>query len=126
MQPFKTKESKDTLTVYYDYPLNSQFSHTKVQLFYSLGGINYFSGDHNRRGIYLSVTPVTLSDRDGFAFESSIMFSGLKMLLKELTRFSRKELESLKGSLEFDNPQLQLLIDSVKSQGKPDLSKLNY
>jgi hypothetical protein len=85
-------------------------------LFYSLGGINYFSGENNRRGIYLSVTPVTLSDNGGFTSESSVMFSGLKMLLKELKRFSKKELDGLKEYLEWGNPKLELLISQVKEQ----------
>lgn len=123
MQPFKTKDNKDYLAVYYDFPIG-EFKHTKVTLSYSLGGINYFTGDHNRRGIYLAVTPVTVSGDGVFSSESSVMFSGLKMLVKELKRFSKKELESLRNLMEFDNPQLQNLIETVQHQGKPDLSKL--
>ena len=43
MTPFKVKEKKDSVDYYYDYPLKG-YKSVKVSLYYSLGGMNYFTG----------------------------------------------------------------------------------
>lgn len=49
----------------------------KCELYYSLGGMNYFSYKQEQRGYYVSVSPV---ERDGIC-ESYIAFSGIKALV---------------------------------------------
>ena len=40
-------------------------THIKVEVFYAKGGINYFTGTSERRGIYLSISPVKLTIYEG-------------------------------------------------------------
>jgi hypothetical protein len=62
----------------------------KVEVYYSLGGLNYFTGRQEKRGYYLSVTPVEIEDHGGYRTETVTLFSGVKELLKEVTRRSKK------------------------------------
>lgn len=64
-------------------------THIDVEVYYTKGGANYFSGGVTRRGYYLSVKPVK---REG-AWVSYGMFSGYSKLLLEANRFSAKQLE---------------------------------
>lgn len=67
-------------------------THIKYSVFYDLGGMNYFNGERNRRGYYLSVTPVTKEDRDGYSTESFTLFKGTKYFIsgQELKRNTTK------------------------------------
>ena len=66
-------------------------THLKVELYYSKGGMNYFTGNTVRRGLYLSVSPVTLTKYEGGgSSEGYTAFTGTKQLVKELKRFSDK------------------------------------
>lgn len=65
-------------------------SHIKVHTFYDLGGMNYFTGRPNKRGFYVSCTPVKKEDRGGYGMESTILGSGYKQLCKEVTRRTKK------------------------------------
>lgn len=68
---------------------NESFSQTlKIELYYHLGGMNYFTGTNEARGYYLSVTPVTLSKGDGYTSESYTAFTGVKQLVVECKRQS--------------------------------------
>ena len=49
----------------------------KCELYYSLGGWNCFTHEHEPRGYYVSVSPV---ERNGIC-ESYVAFSGLKQLV---------------------------------------------
>ena len=62
----------------------------KVHTFYDLGGTNYFTYKQNKRGYYVSCTPVFKEDRGGYGMESTILGSGYKQLCKEVTRQSKK------------------------------------
>ena len=64
-------------------------THLEVSVFYDKGGANYFSGGTTQRGYYLSVRPVTKSDR----MVSFVMFAGKKRFLLETARFSQKQLD---------------------------------
>ena len=64
-----------------------------IEVYYDLGGYNYFSGSEKKRGYYLSVSPLEV---DGH-FVSYQGFSGMYMLLNECSRKSKKaESEALK------------------------------
>jgi hypothetical protein len=74
-------------------PIESEkATHLKVQLYYDKGGMNYFTGGTQRRGLYLSVSPVSRSESGGFVTEGYTAFTGTKQLVKELKRFSDKAL----------------------------------
>lgn len=62
----------------------------KVETYYSLGGMNYFTYKVEPRGYYLSVTPVERVNRGSYITESYAALSGYKMLLKEVKRKSKK------------------------------------
>ena len=66
----------------------------EVEVYYSLGGINYFSGGTNKRGVYISIGPKEVSERT----VSCVLLggeneSGMKMLLQELQRKNEKILQ---------------------------------
>ena len=62
----------------------------KVRTFYDLGGVNYMTGGTNKRGYYVSCTPVFKEDRNGYEVESMTLGSGYKQLCKEVTRQTKK------------------------------------
>jgi hypothetical protein len=62
----------------------------KINVYYNKGGMNYFHGKEERRGYYLSVTPVEIEQRNGYQTESVLMFSGAKRLVLEVKRQSDK------------------------------------
>ena len=69
----------------------------KIDVSYSKGGMNYFSGKAERRGIYIHFTEVERSEERGYASESYGLFSGssFKILALELKRLSQKKLEEV-------------------------------
>jgi len=76
--------------IYLELENNSTATHLKVSIYYSLGGMNYFSGNSEERGIYVSVSPV----KRELKWESTTAFSGVKELVKPLKRFSQKILDN--------------------------------
>ena len=58
----------------------------KLYTYYKKDSMNYFTGRTEARGYYLSVTPVERAR----GFESFVAFTGFKVLLKEVTRASKK------------------------------------
>lgn len=76
----------------------------KVETYYHLGGWNYFTGQKENRGIYLSFLPVRVENHEGYSMESFEGFSGAKFLIKELNRKSDKQLalvdSQIKDSIE--------------------------
>lgn len=86
---------------------SSNATHLEVKVYYSLGGMNYFTYKTEERGYYVSVTPVTISEN----MISFTCFSGLKSLLVPCTRKSDK---SYKAALAKLTPEFkQQLIDKV-------------
>ncbi len=86
-------------------------THLEVSVRYSLGGMNYFSGRNEGRGFYLSVMPV----KKERGMISTVLFSGIKMLIHPANRFSEKQ---LKLAVEMSKPHVQTLIDNLKAQQK--------
>jgi hypothetical protein len=74
----------------------------KIELYYSLGGMNYFTSRAESRGYYLSVTPVERCVSSGYTSERYTAFTGLKQLVKGVKRKSQKaekEAENLAENL---------------------------
>lgn len=69
-------------------------THLKCEVYYSLGGVNYFTYKNEARGYYASVTPVErrTSYYNGHAITSEgyMMFTGIKQLVKEVSRKGAK------------------------------------
>ena len=75
---------------YVELEKNELATHLKIETRYDLGGPNWAYGGTTKRGYYLHVTPVKRETRDGYALESFVAFTGVKQLLKEVTRKSAK------------------------------------
>lgn len=83
----------------------------KIRLYYHLGGYNCFTCQEEKRGYYISVTPVY---KEGY-LESYTMFTGAKQLIKAVNRKSEKARAAALDSIgEF----LPGLIDYVCKQNK--------
>ena len=74
---------------------HSEATHVKVQLYYSKGGMNYFTGKAEARGYYVSVSPVKIEVRDGWRSETTSAFSGIKECVREVSRFNQKQFDEL-------------------------------
>lgn len=75
---------------YIELKQNNTATHLKVEVYYKLGGINYCTYKQEPRGYYLSVSPVTLERGPGYTMETYRAFSGVKQILKTVTRKSAK------------------------------------
>lgn len=58
----------------------------KVELYYYLGGMNYFTGKYEIRGYYISVSPVEKVAK----YESYMSFTGIKKCILPVDRQSKK------------------------------------
>lgn len=58
----------------------------KVELYYSLGGLNCFTYKQEGRGYYLSAVPVKRENHGSFSSESFVAFTGVKTLVQECSR----------------------------------------
>lgn len=73
-------------------PTRKECHYIKVELYYDLGGMNYFTYKQEPRGYYVSVCPVerrVLTDSTGRVYGTSegfTAFSGTKMLLEPCQR----------------------------------------
>mgnify|MGYP000009622683 FL=1 len=65
-------------------------THLCVEMDYSLGGTNWYNHTPIPRGYYLYVTPCTLEDRGTYQTVSQVLGKGLKILLKQVARRSKK------------------------------------
>lgn len=67
----------------------------KIEVFFQKGGYNFFNGREEKRGYYISVIPVERKDcGNGVVMESFVAFSGIKKLLLEVNRQSKKRYET--------------------------------
>ena len=66
-----------------------KITHLKIELYYDKGE-NYYRGGKEKRGYYLSVVPIERKDFNGYVSERYSAFTGVKLLIKEVTRKSSK------------------------------------
>lgn len=92
-------------------------THIKVSASYQLGGWNPFTHKEEKRGIYVSFTPVKRLPRDGYHMEMYTAFTGIKMCVKELKRNSRKSEEEVWSILQ---ESIEMLV-SMFEDGRKDL-----
>jgi hypothetical protein len=85
-----------------------------VELMYSKGGMNYFTGDNEARGLKLHVTPEMVTDRS----RSFIGFSGIKKHVLDMKRFSQKTLDEFP----VDTTLVERMVDHVIT--KNNLTKI--
>jgi hypothetical protein len=85
-------------------------THLKVEVYYAMGGMNYFSGRSEARGIYISVSPVTRTLFDGKHWTESYKgFSGTKQHVKEMNRFSQKTADTFIVDETIKNKLIQIV-----------------
>lgn len=66
----------------------------KIEVYYDKGGMNYFNGKNEPRGYWLSMRQVHVERTErSIVIESYGMFSGAKVFLKEVKRYSQKTYE---------------------------------
>lgn len=82
----------------------------RVQVYYSLGGMNYFAGKTESRGLFLSVVPIEL--REGC--ECFTAFTGYKQLVLPMKAFSAKKLAEYAP----DSAMVQSMVDRVRTEQK--------
>ena len=94
---------------YYNVKNYPNVTHLKAEIYYSLGGINYFTYKNESRGYYMSISPVKREVTDsGYTMESYTAFSGLKQCVLPVQRKSQKKMNEAieyfdKHILEFMN-----------------------
>lgn len=90
-------------------------THIVIETRYNLGGFNCFTYAQEKRGYYLHVTPVERKTRDGYTTESFTAFSGVKQLIKEVTRKSAKaEAQAEAAAAQIEN---DLVLWVIKKNG---------
>jgi len=94
--------------------LNNTANVLKIELYYTKGGMNYFTSSNEKRGLYLSVTPI--ERRSGS--ESFIAFSGIKKCVKEMPRFNQKQFDTFV----VDKRDLDQLINHVVAKNNFELA----
>ena len=95
---------------------NQKATHLKVETYYSLGGMNYFTYKVEERGYYLSVVPV----ERGNGMEGFIAFSGIKQLILPVKRQSKKAEEE---SEKLYKDYLEQLVNHVLEENNLELEE---
>lgn len=69
-------------------PTGKPGEYSKIQVDYTLGGINYATGSPNKRGCYAYFAIVERSDRGTYSTESHALFGpgSFKILIREMKR----------------------------------------
>ena len=83
---------------------DAKVTHIKVETYYDKGGINYFTGQNEARGIKLSVSPVTRTLHDGkYWSEGYVGFTGSKRHMVDMARYNAKKCENYIADAETEN-----------------------
>lgn len=68
-------------------------THIQLEVYYTTGGQNWFSGGKIQRGYYLSATPMERRERgNGVTMVSCVLGTGVKTLLLEANRYTDKQM----------------------------------
>lgn len=94
---------RDRMVKYYKVNNHPRITHLKAEIYYSLGGVNYFTSKNESRGYYISICPV---ERDGI-IESYTVFTGLKQCVLPVQRKSQKKTNE--AILYFENHILEFM-----------------
>lgn len=69
-------------------------THIRIDVYYSKGGLNYFSGGSEPRGYWLSATPIEVHDGGGFGMLMGDKM-GTRIFLSPAARLNAKALAAL-------------------------------
>lgn len=89
---------------------NEKVNFLKVDVYYSKGGVNYFTSSNEKRGIYLSVSPVKRETIGQCISESYAGFSGIKKCVLELNKYSKKTCENFTVDAETEKEIIDYVI----------------
>lgn len=79
-----------------------------TEIYYDIGGMNYFTSKVKKRGYYFSITPEERSD----GFRTYTGFSGVKTCILEVARKSKSAYDKAKAILDkYENEYLQAFCD---------------
>lgn len=103
----------------------------EVKVSYNAGSYDHFNYQFVDRGYYLSITPVSISDpfAGGFTIVSYTAFTGTKVLIEKVKRYSYNRLIVL-AQLFLENAQTNdkvgLLLNHVLTKNTVDTPLLDY
>lgn len=101
-------------------PLIKQNMFLEVMLYYDIGGMNYFTATSEPRGYYLSVTPVKIEERgNGVTIKGYGAFTGVKKMIKEAKRYSKKVLRELQYPTELGDQMIKVVLRKQELEIKP-------
>ena len=82
----------ERMTRYYEVKNGGDMTHLKAEVYYNIGGMA-LNGRYEKRGYYMSVSPVRREDiGNGYISERYVAYTGLKMLVVECGRKSQKKM----------------------------------
>lgn len=87
---------------------NDKNNKITTEIYYDIGGMNYFTSEVEKRGYYFSITPEERSD----GFRTYTGFSGVKTCILEVARKSKSAYDKAKAMLDkYENEYLQAFCD---------------
>lgn len=97
-------------------------THLDICLYYSAGGINMFSGGIDRRGYWVSISPVVI--RDGYVTSTLGDARGGRALLEQAPRFNQRRFNDLRDALD-GSPRPLRALEAWRTAGiKPALAAI--
>jgi len=66
-----------------------------LDVYYSLGGQNWYTGGVDPRGVFVSITPMEMSESHGVQWRTFTLGSGLKMLIEVQKRYNARKLKAI-------------------------------
>ena len=83
-------------------PLEEENQYLALETRYQLGGINWGTGNPEKRGIYLIFTKQTKIKKDGFTSTQTSLYApgNYKIFIKELSRRSEKKIKEFHDYVE--------------------------
>ena len=91
-----------------DITSNDKNNKIVTEIYYSKGGMNYFTDRDEKRGYYFSITPEERSNE----FRTYTGFSGVKTCILEVARKSKSAYDKAKAMLDkYENEYLQAFCD---------------
>lgn len=91
-----------------DITSNDKNNKITTEIYYDIGGMNYFTSEVEKRGYYFSITPEERSS----GFRTYTGFSGAKTCILEVRRKSKSAYEKAKAMLDnYKNKYLQAFCD---------------
>ncbi len=83
-------------------PLEGKNQYLALETRYQLGGMNWGTGNPEKRGIYLNFTKQTITHKDGFTSTQTSLYApgNYKIFIKELSRRSEKKIKEFHNYVE--------------------------